>query len=178
MFKLLPEKEKRIIKKEYNLRRFVVVTIFVGAIFFIAIITILPSYITSIYKREETSQIMENTKKLSDLKDEVSINNQLSEINDQIKILEPSLSYVDVFMLIQEVTSVRGNSIKIENILLKKEKEQYKLTISGIADNRESLLTFKRNLDNTEKFLSVDLPISNFAKDVNIDFTMILTPKK
>ena len=48
--------------------------------------------------------------------------------------------------------------------------------LSGLAPSRERLLLFRQALENDTAFQKVDLPISNFVKGSNIQFSLSLTP--
>ena len=51
-----------------------------------------------------------------------------------------------------------------------------KVTVLGIAPSRELLLLFRRALEDDVAFKKVDLPISNFVKGSNIEFSLSLIP--
>ena len=52
------------------------------------------------------------------------------------------------------------------------------MNISGIATNREVLLSFGKALEYDISFSKVDLPISNFVKGKNISFRLTVTLNK
>ena len=48
------------------------------------------------------------------------------------------------------------------------------MSIGGISQTRESLVSFVKSLNESGIFESVDSPISNFTKEKNIDFLITL----
>ena len=46
----------------------------------------------------------------------------------------------------------------------------YKVLVSGVATTREALLEFKSNLEKSECFSTVNVPISNIVVKKNVDF--------
>ena len=70
--------------------------------------------------------------------------------------------------MLVDVTNSKGAGISITNLFYTKEN----LSITGIAESRETLLDFRRELEQKAYTETVDLPISNFAKDTNIPFSM------
>ena len=52
------------------------------------------------------------------------------------------------------------------------DKNQGQILVSGLAKNREGLVAFIEDLKNKADFLSVESPISDFAKDSDISFTL------
>lgn len=51
------------------------------------------------------------------------------------------------------------------------------INIEGLAPSREALLSFRLGLEKDEKFKQVDLPISNFVKGSDIQFSLSLIPR-
>jgi hypothetical protein len=47
-----------------------------------------------------------------------------------------------------------------------------------MGDKRESIVAFTDNLKKIDSFSKVDLPISNLAKDKNIDFSISINIEK
>jgi len=48
--------------------------------------------------------------------------------------------------------------------------ENYKVTVSGISQNRDSLILFKENLEKENCFTDIKLPLSDLASKEKIDF--------
>jgi len=51
-----------------------------------------------------------------------------------------------------------------------------KISIIGVAPSREVLLLFRQSLQDNPTFKNINLPISNFVKGSNIQFSLDLTP--
>ncbi|NIR48449.1 PilN domain-containing protein, partial [candidate division KSB1 bacterium] len=50
-----------------------------------------------------------------------------------------------------------------------------RVSINGTARDRAALSAFARELENEPRFANIDLPISNFVKETDIDFSLTLT---
>lgn len=48
-----------------------------------------------------------------------------------------------------------------------------KIMLTGFAYNREQIIEFKENLENSKDFSNVESPISNLVKQSNIDFSLV-----
>ena len=71
----------------------------------------------------------------------------------------------------------KRSDIKITQILYQNDGTNgKKITLTGIASSREVLLLFRQALEDSSSFKDVVLPISNFVKGSNIDFSLSLTP--
>ena len=80
--------------------------------------------------------------------------------------------------IIKEILSEKMPDIKISQIHYENDAtEGKKVSISGTAPSRERLLLFRRALEENTSFVKVDLPISNFVKGSNIQFSLSLIPK-
>ena len=78
--------------------------------------------------------------------------------------------------LIYELDAIAGSEVAIKQIILIKEAGVLNnLEVIGEAKTRISLANFRDNLETNEMFTSVELPISNLAKDRNITFSMTVT---
>jgi hypothetical protein len=82
-------------------------------------------------------------------------------------------------------------SVKVINAILLKKRPDIKITqitydnnatsgkkinITGTAPSREVLLLFRQALEDSPNFKNIDLPISNFVKGSNINFSLSLIP--
>lgn len=76
--------------------------------------------------------------------------------------------------LIALIVAEKPSQIALQSFLLIPESDTKKrLQISGKAATRESLVAFSRRLESSGAFLSVDLPISNLSRKVDIEFSII-----
>lgn len=71
-------------------------------------------------------------------------------------------------VVLNEITKARVPGISISEYSLDLDKGLIK--ISGVASNRNALLAFKQNLQGNSNIGQIDIPISSFEKDVNLDF--------
>ena len=64
------------------------------------------------------------------------------------------------------------NSISFLKSSSYKEKKGILISISGIAIDRDSLVSFGASLKETKLFSSVDIPVSNLTKEKDFPFSM------
>lgn len=97
-----------------------------------------------------------------------SVNSQLDDIG---KIKNDQLYWSNLAKVLEaSVTS----GVAVSGIVTK----DYNVSLSGTADSREDLLSFKDNLDKSSCFSQIDLPLSNLVSQDNIAFQMDLKIKK
>ncbi len=174
---LLPSEEKEILKKGFRIRVFILLNIFLTIFFIAASIFLIPSYFLA---REQLSVIYSLNTSIKP-EDEESISKTLlvpAELENKIKFFETNLRNKKTFEAISEVVSLKNSGIKIGSIFFSKIPEgpeaKVSILISGRAERRDSLINFQTALRESQKFQSVDVPVSSLAKDKDLPFSIDL----
>lgn len=183
MFNLLPEKEKKAAKAEYGRRRLIIALAFFLAVFAVGAITLVPSYVVSFYRLREINQTAEALQKNIAIKNQSELNDLISSANKKTAALLQG-SGPTATAAFAAIASHRSQHITIEGITLgqsaSKEKDKDKkmtLAVRGKATDRETLTRYAKELEGDPMFMQVDLPISNLARERDIDFSLIVTVK-
>lgn len=176
MFKLVTEQEKQKIWREYVRRRSVVIIISLISILVIGIIGLLPSYILSSIRYSETLELSEIIEGAGVKEEESSFQAWFVETNRRLTALSPGSNVDRPSDFIKKVLDQKTNNISILNFSWKKVDGKVTSSISGIASDRQSLVTFRDNLISSGDFSGVDLPVSDLAKDKDIDFQIKFSP--
>ena len=179
MFNLLPNDLKQRIRSEYNLHLIVVAlasVLFLQISFFIFL---LPSWFISIAKEKDVVlQVATINKFLVDSKIEPIVST-IDMINTKLDTINSVLEYPKVTPFIDSIVSRKTKDILINEIFYTSSgKTTGVLSLSGNSSTRESLVLFVKKLEETKLFENVDLPISNFAKDKDIKFSINMTIKQ
>lgn len=177
MINLMPIEEKKKIRKVFFLRLLMVSFLMLSFAFFIIDVAILPSFIISFGKERLAFQKLEveRSQKVPEVNKEAQ--KTVDELNIKLETIEKAIKSKYVFSekIINEIVHQKTAGIKITKITY--ENDQFKgrkVIVSGIANNREQLLLFRKSLENSSVFKSVNLPISNFVKDRDIQFSLEL----
>ena len=177
MINLLPTENKKKNISEQRLNIVVFYLYIVGTCFIIGLVSLLPSYFPIIIKNHISHQDLNALDSLpvSQLDQETSgivanVNAKMSSIDEAEKnkflVLENALD---------EVIAQKMPDIKIIAFDYDKTSDGNKnIVLHGISPNRARLLLFRQALEGDKAFSHVDLPISNFVKGSNIDFTLNL----
>lgn len=174
MLNILPQQQKNILKKEYSLRRIVVCLSFVVFALFISVTLLVPSYF-SFYVRSNQAEINLAQAK-ADLSTDLQNDELTSELSTAIKHavdLRPLVESTSVYDLVRLFES-RPPAIKITNINFINMTADTRpiINIRGMADDRDSLRAFAAALEGRVEFENVDLPVSNFVKEKDINFSL------
>lgn len=179
MYKLLPDEEKVFIKNEYKMRRLVVLAYFLLGLLIITIIALFPSYLITLTKANGAAQRMVNLNKSISDNQGTDFVGWLKTLNTKIKVFSPALDKDMPYEKFIKIISLKSPGIMIREISFTKGaggKDEY--TVGGTAGDRRSLINFQNNLNQSGEFQNANVPISDLAKDKDIDFMMNLDIKK
>ncbi len=174
MFNLLPQKEKQKIVKGYFIRRNIILLIFIFALGIISSISLFPSFLLSRVKIKETEESIKVIQNSPTFKEAKLLNDSLLITNMKIDALTNGLNNFFVGDILTKVIEKRGEDVRITSIAFKKGlgKDLSQIFVNGIARDRESLSYFVEELKKDKLFEKVNLPVSNFAKDSNAEFSV------
>jgi len=77
--------------------------------------------------------------------------------------------------LIKKILDQKNEGIIITGFSSIKTKDKTNLSVSGVSANRQSLITFENRIASLSDFSEVVSPISNLAKDKDINFQIRLS---
>lgn len=180
MINLIPIEEKKEIKKDFFYRFLVVALIMLTFWILIFLVSILPAYLISLEKKVSISKKLEIQK--NEIMPEIDQKAQvaLKELNTRLLLLEKSRknNYIFSQKVINEIISKKVLGIKINKIYYENNSlGEKKISINGIAQNREQLLLFRQAFEDSDSFQNINLPISNFVKGKDIQFNLNLASK-
>ena len=175
MVNLLPFKQKQKIKKEYKMRRAIVALLFVGVLFIVGIVFLVPQYVMLLNKQHNLKVSLDTIKHQGVEKHHTGLVDVISKTNAQIKSLtQNSVVFYGAYDVFREVLKKKNTSIKIFGLFYNFDNNETRVSISGIAGDRKNLLAFTKKLESNKMFYGVELPISNFVKEQDIDFSILI----
>ena len=175
MFNILTNDIKNNLIKNYKKRLFVMFLFILNFIFFISFVALIPSYF--ILKQEKIN--IEIEAGLIKQKEVEGYNNEniaktLRSINNDNFFLSNNMSEIYIYDFIKDILVNKKNTIQITEIVFnRKTATTSSINMSGVALTRDALLSFVKDTENLKK-VDINLPVSNFAKDKNIEFTFDL----
>jgi len=178
MRNILTNQTKSLIQKEYRVRVAVLATLFLSTSLIIGGVFLIPSYFLS----KERMVSIENQAYLIEKSPVLQENQSLS---DALKLAQEELR------ILSSVKDQKLFSSRLESIITEKPRgisltsftytvfgdEKRTMSLAGKAFTREDLLSFEKTLKNNPDFISVEFPVSNLAKDKNINFAITLEYK-
>lgn len=177
MFTLLPEQYKKRLFKEYRIRLVTVFLFFVSMFFLISTALLFPSYISLSSEKSLYEVESKNLKKQIELKDKEGLATTLAKIQSNLSLAKPNETAI--YRAIGAILNQTNTNISITSIGYTRggAGAQSSLNLQGVAKNRESLIGFSNNLKKELIFSSVNLPVSNLAKQTDVKFNLTLLGK-
>ncbi len=175
MLNLLPQEEKTIMIKEYNLRLAVTVASFACILVIIAIVGLFPSYIS---QKSEMQYLL-------DKKTKAEQSNSVASLVEAEKLSSSNKVVVDYLAarvaglkashpaggIIAEIFAKSNPGITIEAI----EIVDRQVIIRGKAATRADLIAFHSSLRTEANFKNATLPIGDIAKSTGAGFSIQIT---
>lgn len=171
MINLIPPKAKKLVVREYWLRVAAVWFLMLSFALLIMTFLSLPTYILiSSLERAMASQIDYAKAEQGSYKE---LERTIKNTNALIVHLNRGEGEVRFSALVDELDQVSGESVTLTEFgFIEEDGELKQISLVGHADTRVALSSFRDRLEAHEQFASVDLPISNLAKDKDITFSM------
>jgi len=177
MINLIPIEEKKKIRKDFYYRFFVLFFIMLGLLTIVLIVATLPAYFISLEKKISINSRLEIQKNEVMPELDQQAQTELKDLDAKLSLLDKAKrnKYVFSQKVVSEIISKKITGIKINRITYDNDSlEGRVISVSGLAQNRETLLLFRKALEEDNSFKNVDLPISNFVKGTDIEFSLNL----
>ncbi|OHA20900.1 MAG: hypothetical protein A2849_01980 [Candidatus Taylorbacteria bacterium RIFCSPHIGHO2_01_FULL_51_15] len=176
MFNLLPKAEKIAIRREYRVRLVIIILWSLFVTCSIASILLLPSYLLSSQKEEAAEKRFETLLANAQRTSGEDPSALLSDAKSRLELLSHKAPDVFLHDVVVQTASLKTERISLTGISFSDAGEKGRqIGVTGVAKDRSALLTYVKALEHSGLFKSVEVPISNFAKDVDIDFSLRAT---
>lgn len=179
MFYLLPDSEKKSLKMEYFFRLGTVVLSMISILLIVADVFIVSSCF--VLKDEQNfleEQIVTMKKTFDSTGNQQYLDSVLNSTKTNLIKLLPLESLTYPTDVISSALSGKKQGVHIQGIVFTRNDDQtLKLQLIGVSSNRDTLISFVNNLKKNPLFIDTDLPVSNLAKNTNVDFNLTLTSK-
>ncbi len=172
MLNLLPEEQKKKVTAEYSKRIWIVVCLGIVAVVAVSATFLIPVYVMA----HGTYAEFLNEKKELDSRIAASERDTSAEsvkdIAGAIQVLKQYNVVLPPTKLIESIVKSRVPGMRIFHIAYTpSQNDPAAIDVTGRAVTRAALVAFSENLKANPDFLSVSIPISNFAKEKNIEFS-------
>lgn len=174
---LLPEDRQRALRRDYFLRLTVVAIAFLIVLALAAAILLLPSYVFLSENFHTKESRLASIESVASSSDETALSAQLTALSDDAATLEALADAPSVSSLIRTVLAVSRPGIVLSGFAYapRTDTNPGTLAISGTAATRDALRNYQLALQGESFARAADLPVSAYAKDSDIAFTITIT---
>ena len=174
---LLPPERRTLHTREYALRLATIVATVLSLVIIIHGVLLAPSYVylhDQITLRQNRLDTLSQERAASGYEDLAS---RIKSLSDNANILIKLQSAPSGSEAIRSILDLPRTGITLSSFTFMpgNGKDTGRMTLTGSAATRESLRTFDRSLASLSFVTSTDLPLSAYAKEKEIPFTITLT---
>jgi Tfp pilus assembly protein PilN len=171
---LLPEDQKKELKRSRLFRKIIWFEIMFLFPFFVMVIILLNNLYILNYQKESLIKLYaqeqgnDKFKELKQFQDSFKNANEVSL--DALNFQTKHFHWINV---IEEINTIIPSNVSISNISTK----EFQIILVGKANNRDDLLSFQAGLQKSECFKDINLPLSGMVQKNNVDFQIDFTVK-
>lgn len=178
MFNLIPDNLKADIIREYAGRRLIVwfagFTLLCVSLF----VFLLPTYIYVFFEEKNLLSQSELLKDSAQFKKADDVVKVITETNEQLRVVASVPYTTTPISALEKVITAKNPPIRIADIEYSQSPNgSSTISVRGVAGTRDSLRQFVASLEAVDVFTAATLPVSNFAKDKDIEFSISVTVK-
>lgn len=172
MFDFLPSDFKIKARRIYR-GRLLLLYVCVGClIFLISFFLLLPSQMLALAKKKSLEGELSALKQSLSIKGNNTVENFVDVSKEKMSVIERTESVKLFTDSLAEFFLYYTPGISLHSLIFERTEKQNIIRVSGIAKTRDSLLDFSKSLKSNHRFESVDLPVSNLARNKDIDFSI------
>jgi len=171
---LLTGEDKKAAKREYRLRLIAVGLLLFFAALVIGAVSLLPSLFLTRSKKSSLDAEEAAIAAGNGAAEEKSLTDEVALSRKKLAMLAPDLSDKTVFAALHAVLAAKPSDISVTGFYFAHSDPTH-ISLTGVAAKRESLVEYQKQLVASGLFTNVDTPLSDFAGNSNIGFTITLT---
>lgn len=177
MFNLLPLDVQKSVSSEYRLRTVSACLIALAVLVFLAGVSLIPAYVSSINQAKLFETQYRSVHEVATQQTDDTVTKLLSATKAKLDLSRPYLETSAVSEMVSRVVEHQTAGIALTAFRFGADElaegvRARKITLAGRAADRLSLLHFYQSLQAEKKFKSVVLPVPDFQKPTDIDFTI------
>jgi hypothetical protein len=176
MYKLLPDANREAIKREYALRRIVIMLVLIALALIFSVLAALPSLIHIEAKKDAATLLSKSSGSISAASDRAELERWAASTKSALLALKPNLGD-DPYGLFKSILADKPSGIKIIGLSWQRVSGVLSVRARGLASDRQTLLAFQNVLRSSPLWAEVELPVNTLAADRDIEFELTLRPK-
>lgn len=170
---LLPSRKHAALHHVYLVRLGGVLLVLATLVMWVALSALFPAYLTARGALVRAEADLKDSQGV--VSDQQAVLTELGEMSDRVAQLAPYTHTVSATTFFNSVLQVRPPEVRVQGMSYARNNGV--VTLTGVADTRTDLVTFVGFFEDHAYFNSANLPISDLAKNTDLDFTISLAIK-
>lgn len=177
---LLPKERRSALTRDYFLRLSVVCAIMASILLIISAILLVPTYVFLSKNESMKEKNLASVELTLSSKNEAGFSSRLAMLAGNVSLLNDLASAKSVSKTVSSMLEISRSGIILSDFSYAPDvgTNPGTITISGTAVSRDALRSYQLELSNSPFISSVELPVSAYAKDSDIRFTITVTLTK
>lgn len=171
---LLPETEKKLIKKGLNLRFLIVFSLLVALALLVGIVSLVPAFVLAKAKLMETTLLAqaENHSRTIETEKILAVPEEIKSKTEIFLKSIPKFRVAEIFYLIAKdlPAGVVVKSVSFAGQSAGQTPREVR--VSGVSGDRQSLIAFSDKLRAESLFVGVEVPVSSLTREKNLPFSI------
>ncbi len=174
---LLPASRRDLLEREYRYRLGVVIAWLCVLLTAVAGILLLPTYVFLTGSASAKAAHLASVQAALSSSDQAALSARLSTLSNDAATLTALSQAPSVSKIVSETLAVSRPGVAVSGFIYTAASGTLAgtLALSGTAATRDALRSYQLALQGAPFVQSADLPVSAYAKDTNIDFTITIT---
>ncbi len=174
---LLPLERQHSLRRDYFLRLGVVILTTLVALLIASAVLLVPTYVFLAGSAREKEARLAHLDATLSSSDEVALSAQLTALSERVATLSALAGAPSISGIMRSVLIIPRPGIILSGFEYAPatDKSAATLAVSGRAATRDALRSYQLALQNSSLARSADLPVSAYAKDADIAFTITVT---
>lgn len=176
---LLPPERLRALRRDYFVRLGIVGVFLVIILTLAAAILLLPTFVLLTTNESAAKIHLASIESSLSSSDDAALSAKLAALSNSAASLSALANTRSVSMTVRTILAVPSPGVTLSHLEYSSATDTNNnpntLTISGIAATRDALRSYQLALQGSSFVHSADLPVSAYAKDTNITFTITVT---
>jgi hypothetical protein len=173
MLHLLTEEHRKKVVSEYKKRVTIIFLIGFLVILTISFACLMPTYFMSHGRYQEVLIKKQSLDAQTSVKLDDSSSQSVRDMVSSVEALHIFDSDKSLSAIIGDIVSHKPNGVQVKAVVINPAQDtSVVIDVGGVAQNRSSLVLFSDSLKADPLFTQVSVPLSNFAKEKDITFSM------
>ena len=169
MANLLPQHYVQTLKRERATRIVIVASVVLTVVVAITGLLVVPTYFVARNNEKNASQEIEVLRQVLETRESGDAQTEVRTLRAELETIKQMHTERSVITILDELFSVLPADVSVVNIVITEDTVQ----LDGVAGSRDSLLAYRKSIEENEMFGEIPVSINTLAKQFDVSFTFV-----